>query len=83
MFEKLSKKYKVPNPLLDNKESVSPKITELPSKSANTPDFAVLLSDFYKIHNPGRISDVNKTLEKYRVSVSPASNVCPHYICIH
>jgi hypothetical protein len=70
LFRKLSEKYNVPNPLQQKNEADTSISTVFPSQSTNSPDYATLLSDFYKRHNPGKISEVNKTLVKYKVSFS-------------
>ena len=68
LFRKLSEKYNVPNPLHQENEADTSVSTAFPSQSTTFPDYATLLSDFYKRHNPGKISEVNKTLVKYKVS---------------
>ena len=70
LFGKLSQRYNVPNPLLEKNEakaSISPVFSR---PSTNLPDYVTLLTDFYKQHNPGKISEVSKNLEKYKVSFS-------------
>ena len=58
MFEKLAKKYNVPNPLhLSQQRLVT---------SSNSPDFKAILIGFYQTHNPTKMGEIDKTLEKYK-----------------
>lgn len=78
LFEKLSKKYNVPNPLNEKKaEQTAPpstfgsasQTTQIPTSIGSSPDYKAILTKFYQTHNPSKISEVDKNLIKYQVRV--------------
>eukprot|EP00934_Nitzschia_sp_Nitz4_P001622 Nitzschia sp. Nitz4//scaffold174_size87051//15924//18392//NITZ4_005101-RA/size87051-protein2genome-gene-0.120-mRNA-1//1//CDS//3329538848//1622//frame0 len=42
-----------------------------------SPDYHQILRDFYNKHNPGKLGEVDKTLEKYKVCSNRITNVFP------
>ena len=73
LFQKLSEKYKVPNPLELNKTtkadiSIGPHISAKPQVD-DTSDYQTLLTQFYQTHNPSKVSEVMKNLTKYKVRI--------------
>jgi len=59
MFEKLARKYSVANPLSDAAKGIS---TPAPSPS----DYHSILAEFYKQHNPAKVPEVAKHLERFK-----------------
>ncbi|GFH51820.1 hypothetical protein CTEN210_08296 [Chaetoceros tenuissimus] len=76
LFEKLAKKYNVPNPLNEKKaEQTAPppptfgstsQTTQISTSSGSSPDYKAILTKFYQTHNPSKISEVEKNLVKYQ-----------------
>ena len=69
MFDKLSRKYGVANPLGESSNQVSFNPSQTTTKGKQT-DFKALLTQFYQKHNPSKIAEVEKTLDRYKVSLS-------------
>lgn len=52
----------------EKKSTVTQPISETQESESPTKDYHVILSEFYKKHNPEKIGDVEKLLSKYKVS---------------
>ena len=73
MFEKLAKKYGVANPLTEEGKGtcqVMPMENQQAASAANTstrPNYHSILTQFYQKHNPSKVAEISKHLEKYKV----------------